>query len=178
MQRHIDMMLGEPDIANMAALYQQYAPAILAYLLQHTPSEEDAEDILVEVFLAALENEQFPLLPEKTQLAWLWQVARNKRVDAYRRSVRHQSVRLEHIAESINNNDNIDPEHFALRQEEYNDLQIHLKSLSTLQQEVLRLRFSQDMRCSEIAAHMGKHEGAVRVMLSRALNLLKNIYKA
>jgi RNA polymerase sigma factor (sigma-70 family) len=132
---------------------------------------------MVEVFLAALESEQFHLLPEKPQLAWLWRAARNKMIDAYRRSIRRQSVTLEHAAESINDDDNIDPEHFALRQEEYNDLQIHLKSLSTLQQEVIRLRFSQDMRCSEIAAHMGKHEGAVRVMLSRALNLLKNIYK-
>jgi len=42
---------------------------------------------------------------------------------------------------------------------------------------VLHLRFSQGMRCSEIAAHLGKHEGAVKVMLSRALNILKNIYK-
>ena len=174
MQRHVDTMLDEPDIAT---LYQQYAPAIFAYLLHHTPSEEDAEDILVEVFLAALENEQFPLLPEKAQLAWLWRVARNKMIDVYRRSVRRQSVTLEHIAESINDDDGIDPERFALQQEEYDALQVHLKSLSMLQQEVLRLRFSQDMRCSEIAAHMGKREGAVKVMLSRALNLLKNIYK-
>lgn len=175
MQRHVDTMLDEP---GMATLYQQYAPAIFAYLLQHMRSEEDAEDILVEVFLAALENEQFPLMPEKAQLAWLWRVARNKMIDAYRRSVRRQSVTLEHIAERINDDDGIDPEHFALQQEEYDALQVHLKSLSMLQQEVLRLRFGQDMRCSEIAAHMGKREGAVKVMLSRALNLLKNIYKA
>ena len=176
MQRHVDTMLDEPGIA-IATLYQQYAPAIFAYLLQRMRSEEDAEDILVEVFLAALENEQFPLLPEKAQLAWLWRVARNKMIDVYRRSVRRQSVTLEHIAESINDDDGIDPERFALQQEEYDALQVHLKSLSMLQQEVLRLRFSQDMRCSEIAAHMGKREGAVKVMLSRALNLLKNIYK-
>ncbi len=175
MQRPIDMMVDE---AGITASYQQYAPAIFAYLLRHTPSEEDAEDILVEVFLAALENKQFPLLPEQTQLAWLWRVARNKMIDAYRRSVRRKSITLEHIAESIDDDDGIDPEQIALRQEEYNDLQIHLKSLSALQQEVLRLRFSQDMRCSEIAAHMGKREGAIKAMLSRTLNLLKNIYKA
>jgi RNA polymerase sigma factor (sigma-70 family) len=178
MQRHRDMILNELDgTVNMAALYRQYAPAIFAYLLQHTQREEDAEDILVEVFLAALENEQFLSLPEKTQLAWLWRVARNKMVDAYRQSIRRRSVTLESVTERLIGDDDFDPEHFALRQEEYNDLQVHLKSLSSLQQEVLRLRFSQDMRCSEIATHMGKHEGAVKVMLSRTLNLLKNIYK-
>lgn len=178
MQRHKDIMLEEPALANMAALYQHYAPAIFAYLLQHTQSEQDAEDVLVEVFLAALESEQFPSLPEKTQLAWLWRVARNKTVDVYRRAKRRPGIPLEHIAGSINDNDTIDPEYSALRQEEYDNLRKHLSSLSALQQEVLRLRFGQDMRCSEIAAHLGKREGAVKVMLSRALNLLKNIYKA
>lgn len=177
MQRQKDRMLDEPNMVNMAALYQQYAPALFAYLLQHAPPGEDAEDILVEVFLAALENKQFSSLPEKAQLAWLWRVTRNKVVDAYRRSIRRRNVTLESITESMIDDDDLGPEHFALRQEEYNNLQVHLKSLSPLQQEVLRLRFSQDMRCSEIAAHMGKREGAVKVMLSRALNLLKNIYK-
>ncbi|HEY3992769.1 MAG TPA: sigma-70 family RNA polymerase sigma factor [Ktedonobacteraceae bacterium] len=169
-------VLAEPGIADMAVLYRQYAPAILAYLSRRASSEEDAEDILVEIFLAALEEKHFSSLPEKAQLAWLWRVARNKMIDTYRRAVRRRGVTLESIAERMID-DNIDPERFALQQEEYSDLQGHLKRLSPLQQDVLHLRFSQDMRCSEIAAHMGKCEGAVKVMLSRTLNLLKNIYK-
>ena len=177
MQPHKDMALTEPDTADIAALYQKCALAIFAYLVRHTQSEEDAEDILVEVFLAALENKQFLLLPEKVQLAWLWRVARNKAVDTYRRSVRRRSVTLETIMERIMDNDDLDPEHFALQQEEYDNLQAHLKSLSPLQQEVLRLRFRQDLRCSDIAVRLGKSEGAIKVMLSRTLNLLRNIYK-
>src|SRR5258708_37972987 len=99
MQRHVDTMLDEPVIAT---LYQQYAPAIFAYLLHHTPSEEDAEGILVEVFLAALENEQFPLLPEKAHLACLWRVAGDKMIDVYQRSVRRHTVTLEHDSKYIN----------------------------------------------------------------------------
>src|SRR5260370_19010515 len=98
MQRHVDTMLDEPGIAT---LYQQYAPAIFAYLLQRMRFEEDAEDILVEVFLAALENEQFPLLPEKAQLTWLWRVAPKKMIDGYRRSVRRQRCTLHYISEGI-----------------------------------------------------------------------------
>jgi RNA polymerase sigma-70 factor (ECF subfamily) len=79
--------------------------------------------------------------------------------------------------ERIMDNDDLDPEHFALQQEEYDNLQAHLKSLSPLQQEVLQLRFRQDLRCSDIAVHLGKSEGAIKVMLSRTLNLLRNIYK-
>jgi RNA polymerase sigma factor (sigma-70 family) len=178
--QYTNMTLAPPDMAEMAALYQQYASALLAYLLRRVPDEEDAEDILVEVFLAALENEQFSRLPEKAQLAWLWRVTRNKTVDAYRRSTRRRTrnVTLESVIEHALGDDGAEPEHSALRQEEYDILQGHLQTLTPLQQEVLQMRFGQDMRCSEIAARMGKREGAIKVMLSRTLNLLKNIYKA
>lgn len=176
-QQHTPRTPVPSRLEKVAELYRQYSPAIFTYLSQRAPGIEDAEDILVEVFLAALENAQFSTLPEKAQLAWLWRVARNKIVDAYRRSQRHesQSVLPDTLEESIS--DPEDPEHLTLQQEEYEILQGHLKSLSEQQQKVLLLRFGQDMRCAEIAAQMGKSEGAIKVMLSRTLNLLKNIYK-
>ncbi len=79
---------SEEHIANVDGaerLYQQYAPTIFAYLRMHTSSREDAEDMLVEVFLAALESRYFPLLPEPAQWAWLWHVARNKTIDSFRK---------------------------------------------------------------------------------------------
>lgn len=180
MQRHTNMTLAPPEMAGMAELYEQYAPAIFAYLVQRVPHEEDAEDLLVEVFLAALESTLFPAMPEKAQLAWLWRVARNKTIDAYRRSTRRRArnVPLDVITESITEDEDDGPEHFALLQEEYDVLQGHIQNLPPQQQEILRLRFAQEMRCSEIAAHLGKREGAIKVMLSRTLNFLRNIYQA
>lgn len=178
MQRQIDALPGEANVASMAVLYQHYSPALFAYLLRNTRSQEDAEDILIEVFLAALETKAFSSWPEKTQLAWLWRVARNKMIDGYRRSARRPGVTLESVAEHALDDESFAPEEFVLQQEEYEHLQDHLKQLPALQQEVLRLRFGEEMRCSEIAAHLDKREGAVKVMLSRTLNLLKRIYEA
>lgn len=169
--------LPEPDTKDVAALYRQYAPALFAYLVQHTLSEENAEDILVEVFLAALQSKPFALLPEKAKIAWLWRVARNKMVDAYRLAKRRSSVPIESMAEKMLDDEASDPVQLALRQEEYERLQKHLKLLSPLQQKVLQLRFRQDMRCADIAAQLGKKEGAIKVMLSRSLNFLRNVYK-
>lgn len=179
MQPQTIPMLASPDMPQVAALYQQYAPALYAYLLRRVLNEEDAKDILAEIFLAALENEQFATLPEKVQHAWLWRVARNKMIDAHRRSSRRRSrsVTLEAIFEHVPGDDEGNPEYVALRQEEYVILQSHLAQLTPSQQEVLRLRFGQDMRCSEIAARVGKAEGAIKTMLSRTLNRLKTIYK-
>ncbi len=173
-QRHTMLDDSYPCVA---LLYQRCSTAIFAYLRQHAASREDAEDVLVEVFVAALENEHFTAMSEQEQQAWLWRVARNKAIDAYRRSKHRQGVDLEQIADSTFDDDELAPEQVALREEEYADLRTNLESLSEVQQEILRLRFANDLHCSEIAARMGKREGAVRVMLSRTLNLLRGIYE-
>lgn len=169
--------IQDESYASVTILYQHYSAAIFVYLRQHTASREDAEDTLVEVFVAALEYDHFSSMSEKEQLAWLWRVAHNKAIDAYRRSKHRQGVDLEQIADSTFDDDELAPEQVALREEEYATLHTHLESLSGVQQEVLRLRFADDLRCAEIASRIGKREGAVRVMLSRTLNLLRGIYE-
>jgi RNA polymerase sigma factor (sigma-70 family) len=162
---------------EMALLYRKYAPGLLAYVRMRVPSPEDAEDLVVEVFLAALENAKFTVLSEKAQQLWLWRVTRNKVIDAYRKAKTRQSVTLDHVAEGLFEDEMFSPEYTALRQEDYMDLSVHLQSLPPLQQEILRLRFGQDLSCSEIATTLGKQENAVRVTLSRSLNLLRKIYQ-
>jgi RNA polymerase sigma-70 factor (ECF subfamily) len=89
------------DDALTDRLYEHHAAAIFTYLRQHTRSREDAEDILVDTFLAAIESEQFAQLSEQAQVAWLWRVARNKVVDAFRRAAVRRSVPLEAVAEVL-----------------------------------------------------------------------------
>lgn len=168
---------GVQEASELAFLYDQYAPAILAYVQVHVPSREDAEDIVVEVFLAALENAKFFMLSEKMQQLWLWRVARNKVIDVYRRAKIRQSVTLEQVADSLYEDETRSPEHAALRQEDYIALHAHLQHLPAHQQEILRLRFGQELSCGEIAVALGKQENTVRVTLSRSLNLLRQLYR-
>ncbi|MDQ2714822.1 MAG: RNA polymerase sigma factor [Chloroflexota bacterium] len=172
------MHLSQEIVSNrspVARLYELYAPAIFAYLRRHTSSREDAEDVLVEVFVAAVEAGNLANLGEKEQLAWLWRVARNKGVDAYRREKLRQGIDLDLFADMIFDDDPA-PEQAALLQEEYAHLRMHLEKLTPLQREALHLRFANDLRCSEIAEVLGKREGAIRVLLSRTLNFLRAIY--
>ncbi len=74
-----------PNIDTGFALYDRYASAILAFLGRHTTSPEDAEDLLVEVFLAALDKPDLTSLSPEHQQAWLYRVASNKLVDHLRR---------------------------------------------------------------------------------------------
>ena len=162
---------------EMGLLYRKHAPGLLAYVRMRITSEEDAEDLVVEVFMAAIENAKFAALSEKEKQMWLWRVTRNKVIDAYRRAKTRQSVILDHVAEGLFEDEMFSPEYSALRQEDYTDLHAHLQSLPPLQQQILRMRFGQDLSCSEIAARLGKQENVVRVTLSRTLNLLRKIYR-
>ena len=162
---------------EMTLLYRTYAPGLLAFVRMRIPSEEDAEDLVVDVFLAALANATFPTLSEKEKQLWLWRVTRNKVIDTYRRAKTRQNVTLEQVANGLFEDEKASPEHAALRQEDYMDLYAYLQSLPPLQQQILRLRFGQDLSCREIASVLGKPENVVRVTLSRSLNRLRKIYR-
>lgn len=168
---------GRPRHSAMGQLYQQHAPAIYAYIRLRVSSQEDAEDILLDIFAAALENSTFALLPEGEQLAWLRTVTRNKIVDWYRRTNRYRPVELTEVADLLFEDDFQAPEQVAMRNEEHAHLHTAMQGLSSLQQQVVRLRFFGGLRCAEIAAVLGKREGTVRVLLSRSLNLLRKIYE-
>jgi RNA polymerase sigma factor (sigma-70 family) len=160
-----------------AILYSRYAPSIFAYLYRETSSREDAEDLLLEVFLAVLERANFLTLGEKEQQAWLWKVAHNKVADHYRRFIRRPSVFLKQGEDLLYDHENLAPEQATLQQEEYAHLRVTLQALPKLQQEVLLLRFGHGLSCAEIASILQKNEAAVRMLLSRTLKHLRVIYK-
>ena len=172
-------MQADSDIvqrrAELALLFEQYAPGILAYVRMHLSKAEDAEDVVVEVFLAALENTHFAAMDEQGQVRWLWRVARNKTIDAYRYDKHRQHIALDDVAEQLYGSDRSDPELMALQHDDLAAIQESLQHLSAQQQEVIRLRFGQELSCNEIATRLGKQENAIRVTLSRGLNLLRQI---
>jgi RNA polymerase sigma factor (sigma-70 family) len=164
--------------AGFARFYQEYASPLLDYLRTRTRTLEDAEDILVEVFLAARQNEKIAREIPRGQLAWLRQVARNKLVDCYRRRGQAYELSLEQAHSLLDPADTLDPEMVLLRAESVEQLQAAIKCLPETQQELLRLRFAEGLRCPQIATRMGKRAGSIRTMLVRTLKTLREIYHA
>ncbi len=163
------------DNSLCTRLYRCYAPGILAYLQRHLPTQEDAEDLLLEVFVSALEHEsRLTDLSEDEQRAWLVTVARNRMIDHHRRANRRRFFSLEKVEATP---DGEEPEEILIRNEEHEHLRAYLQQLSASQQEVLQLRFTIGLRCTEIARVLNKREGTVRAMLSRSLNILRGFYE-
>jgi len=160
----------------MADLYERYWFIVLRTIHQHISSHEDAEDVLLDVFLAALESNVFFNLMEQQQVAWLRRTAYNKAMDYHRRRTRQPLLALQDDDETLFADEERSPEKTFLKREEHIRLQSQIALLPELQQEILRLRFADGLRCKEIAARVRKNEGAVRSMLSRTLNGLRSLY--
>ncbi len=165
------------DDSPIAVLYRQHHATILTYIRRHVNTSEDAEDVLLEVFIAALEHDALADMDAGQQLAWLRSVAHNKFVDQYRRSPPCPLVPWEEVTETAIDDEALTPDQVALRNEEHALLRRHVARLPQLQQEVLRLRFAHGLRSTEIAQLLNKSEGAIRMALSRSLNLLRGIYE-
>src|SRR5712691_3210723 len=172
--QHKDRTLLED--AFYAGLYQRHAPGLFAFVYRQTASREDAEDIVLDVFLTALQQQGFTTFDEQKQVAWLWTITRNKVVDHFRRSARQQHVPIDRFADTLYEDDELSPEREHLKHEESAHLHRALKALPVEQQEVLQLRFGYGLRCTEIAPVLDKSEGAVRMLLYRTIQTLRDLY--
>ncbi|GCE09712.1 RNA polymerase sigma factor [Dictyobacter aurantiacus] len=172
------LYLDENIDSTIALLYQQQAQALITYLRLHLPLREDAEDILVDIFVAAMENQALRAFEPERQRQWLWRVAHNKVADYYRQVARRRhTVTLEEVTDILLADDELAPEWLAERSDEYARLQMYIQGLPDIQQKVLHLRFVNGLRCADIARMVGKREGNVRMILSRTLNFLRSIYE-
>ncbi len=159
-----------------ASLFDRYGSIIFAYVLKHVHSREDAEDLTVEVFTAALENKTLQRLPSEAQLAWLKKVTHNKLIDIYRKTQHRQHANIDLFAEMLYDND--EPEQVVLRREVDHQLHQHIQQLSPLQQQLLYLRYSHNLSAAEIGVLLNKKEDAIRQQLSRTRTLLRASYQS
>jgi RNA polymerase sigma factor (sigma-70 family) len=164
------------DRSSVEKLYRTHAHDMMSYIHRYIFSSEDVDDILVEVFLAAIEQQNVLTLDVGEQLAWLRRVARNKIVDYQRKVTRYTAVTLDEMLDSPFDTDSATPEHAVMVQEEVELLRAHLSRLPGIQQQVLHMRFGEGLRTREIASRMQKSDGAIRSLLLRSLHILRELY--
>jgi RNA polymerase sigma factor (sigma-70 family) len=168
--------MGEETIRDEdnRTLYERFALPIYTYICEHISDKQDAEDLVVEVFLAAFNNNDLYSLPAKRQLAWLKRVTMNKLIDRYRHLALLRVVPIEQAREVEDTMPT--PEQYTEQQESYEWLYRALEQLLPLQRELIWLRYTKNMSYFEIAGVLGKSEVAVRKLCARTLQQLRVIY--
>lgn len=155
-------------------LYEIHGRAIFSYLRVQGLSSEDAEDLLIEIFLAAIERDNLSTFSHGEQLAWLRRVAHNKLLNTYRHARRHPQVPLDSIGEL---HLEVGPEQLTLLREERSQLRAHIQGLPVLQQQILQLRYGDGLSHAAIAILLNMREAAVRKLLSRTILSLRRTYQ-
>jgi RNA polymerase sigma-70 factor (ECF subfamily) len=157
---------GDEDAVTR--LYETYVDAIYEYIGFRVDSKSTAEDLTSEVFLrmvrglAGYQNQGIPFR------AWLYRIAANLVIDHYRQRKKGMDAPLLESQAS----DDTDPFDRLARTEEQLRLRVAIKALPETYQELLALRFVEDLPHTEIAAIMNKSAEALRAMQHRALKAL------
>ncbi len=160
------------DHEAFTALYNHYVDQIFRFVLIKTGSHHDAEDLTHETFLKAWQH-----LPNFNDLghpfsAWLYEIARNKVIDRYR--AKKDSISLEpEFAASLVSDENVSDQ--VSLNFEVAKIRLAMTELSELEQEIVTMRFINDLSPAKIAESLDKSEGMIRITQHRAIRKLKKI---
>lgn len=159
------------DASAFGRLYDHYQPQIYRFVVLKVGRREEAEDITHHVFLHAWLNIKQYSHRGHPFGSWLYKIARNKVIDYYRSH--KDDLPLEEA----------DPDIFAAHGHEldrvHNKLQMAkvrrvLAGLKEDYQDVILLRFMEELSLKETAAIMKRSEGAIKVLQHRAIKAAKD----
>jgi len=162
------------DPATFDALYRRYLAQVYSYAYYELGDHHDAEDATERTFLAALTNlDRFeerarPSDGEgaSTFRVWLFRIARNVVANQRRGRRRHPQAPLEAAALVA---DPLDIEGTTAVRDEAAAAWRAVGRLPADRRRAIVLRFVEEMSTAEIAGVLGRSEGAVRVLIHRAL---------
>jgi RNA polymerase sigma-70 factor (ECF subfamily) len=164
-----DQRAMENLLARIRPMVVQYCRARIGFGMLGTQSAEDiAQDTLFAV-VGAIERWR----PEKRVMAFVYGIASNKVVDAYRAAGRDRSVPTEIVPDEPDLDHG--PEQAALHDGMVAELRKLLDQLPAQHREILVLRVALGMTAVETAAAVGSTSGAVRVTQHRALTKLREL---
>lgn len=149
------------DSKAFHALYEHYLPSIYRYVHYRLRSRQETEDIVSQTFLQALEyleNYKQKGIPFGH---WLYRIAGNLIYRHYKKASRENIP----LSDSLPVDPDVSTEQF--------ELLMLLHTLPDAQQQVLTLRYIQDLSIKDVAGIMNRSEGAVKQLSLRALHNLR-----
>jgi len=156
-------------------LYERYVGRIYNYIYYRTSNHHDAEDLTERTFLRALK--QIPRYKDRgaPYSAYLYRIAHNLVANWHRDNSRRQFISFDESLSSILRRE--DPSAIAEeRAQAKNEQDILLQTVRQLppdRQQLLILKFAEQMSNVEIAQVMGRTEGAIKSLYHRTLVTLR-----
>ncbi|MCY3914457.1 MAG: sigma-70 family RNA polymerase sigma factor [Chloroflexi bacterium] len=163
--------LAKEDKSAFGELYERYLPKIYRYVYYRTGNVHDAEDLTAKVFFRALSHIGNYVEKGVPFQAWLYRIAHNLVANWHRDQGRRKIIALdEYVAHPLKSEA---PDRLTEEQEERNQLMEAVRRLPEDRQQLLLLKFVEQMSNAEIGAIMGRTEGAIKSLYHRTLLALR-----
>ncbi len=157
------------DPAAFGTLYERYVERIFNYIYYRTGSASDAEDLTGKVFFKAMghiQNYKHMGLPFS---AWLYRIAHNLVANYHRDRSRKQEISLDDMQGQTLVQTSPQPESRLVHSQEVENLLAMIRDLAPNRQELLILKFVDQLSNAEIGQIMRKSEGAIKSLYHRTL---------
>ncbi len=183
------------DVQALGEYIEVHRRPLLAYVERHMGDglrrKVEPEDVLQELSADALRSLAQYDLADRDPFGWLCQIAERRIIDAHRRYFGAQKRAAGREVSIHGGGGAADTSRAGLvdllvasmtsasravsRDEKQLKMMAALEQLSEDQRDAVRLRYLEGWPSKQIAEHLGKTDGAVRVMLTRALTKLQGL---
>ncbi len=153
-------------------LYERHVRRIYNYVYYRTGSVADAEDLTARTFFQAMNNLHRYQVQGVPFSAWLFRIAHNLVANWHRDTGRHRATSTDGMVEVPSDDEG--PQDVAEASEEKNELHRAILKLASDRQQLLILKFSEQMSNEQIATIMGRTEGAIKALLHRTVKGLRD----
>ena len=168
------------DQVAFTYLLDHYWNEVYGFMLKRTENETDAEDIAIETFSKAFDKIA-TYNPEFQFNTWLIAIAKNVHIDMLRKKKSTVFVEItdEEDQQAYNIADTTPSiEDALITEQNLSRLLQFIKELKPHYQEVIQLRYFQEMSYQEISEQLGEPLSNVKIKLLRAKKLLAEIIES
>lgn len=159
------------DKEALGKIYDRFVNRVYRFVLLRVKNRLEAEDLTETIFIKVLKHlDNYKKQKGLPFAAWLFRISRNTVIDYYRQKDRRSHQSLDAIVEpsvpdkALSN---------LGKKERRQTVQQAIRKLPHKYQEVIILRFIEEMSYKEISKIVNKSDGAIRVMVHRAIKQLK-----
>ena len=156
----------------VAEIYESYFEPVYQFVRLRVGDTQTAEDLTSLVFVKFIGTLKTERAPRISLRGWIFRVTRNVIYDHYGR---HPELPIETLDQWMPSEADTGPEVEAIRAIDIERARHAIRMLAPAQQEVLMLRFDQQLSLQETADIMDKDVNAIKALQFRAVNTLRQI---
>lgn len=163
------------DLEKLADLYEKYNRPLFAFFYKMTSDPQASEDLVQVVFCKILAYRDRYRDKDGTFAVWLFQIARNARIDHY-----HKEKFLKNASDvdELEIKSDSDTAGDYERREKALRMREALNGLTEVQRETLILSRFNGLSYEEIAAIMNCRVGTIKARVFRAMETLRESFRA